>query len=334
MRLLSDLPATGGRIKTEPMDFLVEEIPAYEPSGRGEHLYLWIEKTDLTSEQAVSRIARAFEVSTREVGTAGMKDRLAVTRQHVSVPTTRDDLPDLGDDLRILRACRHTNRLRTGHLHGNRFRIRVRDTTLPPPEAAQAASLILERLCSLGMPNLFGPQRFGLGSETSTLGMALLKGERTTRKRTLRKLALSAAQALLYNEYLEARIADGLYRKVIPGDVLKKRETGGLFCTQDPSTDQLRLDSRELVHAGPIFGRKTFPAHDTAASREQKILESHDVTQDDFKRHGKLLPGTRRPDIVYPRETSIEETTSGITLAFTLPPGSYATVLLTEVTGG
>jgi tRNA pseudouridine13 synthase len=333
MRLLSDLPHTGGRIKAEPTDFIVEEIPAYEPSGRGDHLYLWIEKTNLTSEQAISRIARAFDVPAPQIGTAGMKDRRAVTRQHVSVPTTRDDLPELGDDLRILGARRHTNRLRTGHLHGNRFRIRVRDTALPPHEAAQAASRVLERLSTLGMPNLFGPQRFGLGSETSTLGMALLKGEKTTRKKSLRKLALSAAQALLYNEYLETRIADGLYRKVIPGDVLKKLATGGLFSTQDPSTDQLRLDSRELVHAGPIFGRKTFPAHDEASLREQKILESHELTLDDFKRHGKLLAGTRRPDIVYPEETSIEEATDGIVLAFTLPAGSYATVLLTKVTG-
>lgn len=338
-RFCKDLDPTGGMIKQSPEDFLVEEIPAYEPSGSGSHLFLWIEKKDLTGDEAIRRIARAFGVKPSEVGTAGTKDRRAITKQYVSVPTTPATLPDPGDNLRILSSTPHTNRLRTGHLRGNRFCIRIRATDPRPPEAASRAAAILDRLAALGLPNFFGPQRFGRNSETSTWGIALLKQEKVpshvTRKKSLKRLALSAAQSLLYNDYLFQRISSNLYRKVIPGDVLKKTDTGGLFNAEPDrlSTEQDRLDSGAIVHAGPIFGRKTFPSHLDAHVFEQSILEKHALTPDHFKKHGKLLQGTRRPDIVYPQETSVEESEDGITLTFTLPSGSYATILLAEVTG-
>src|SRR6516162_8479537 len=82
----ADLPGIGGRIKTEPEDFEVEEIPAYEPSSSGDFLYLWLEKRDLGAEYFVRQVARRLGIPADEVGTAGLKDRRAVTRQMVSVP--------------------------------------------------------------------------------------------------------------------------------------------------------------------------------------------------------------------------------------------------------
>jgi tRNA pseudouridine13 synthase len=332
---LSPSPPTGGTIRTTPEDFVVEEIPAYEPSGRGGHLLVWIEKRLLTTDQAKRRIASALSIDPSEVGSAGMKDRVAVTRQQISVPGT-PSIPPLGEDLRILSATPHDAKLRTGHLRGNRFTIAVRATSLPPQEALESARRTLEHLASCGLANLFGPQRFGRDGETARLGMGMLaRGQPPPRSRSLRRLALSAAQSLLYNEYLESRIADGLFRRVLPGDVLKKTGTGGLF-NADPATlelDQGRLDSGEIVHAGPIFGRKTFRALDEAAAREQAVLDAHGLTPEHLSRHGKLLQGTRRPDIVYPRDATAAPLEDGFVLAFTLPPGSYATVLLNEITG-
>jgi tRNA pseudouridine13 synthase len=335
-RLCQDLPATGGRIKVEPEDFLVEEIPSYEPSGTGEHLYLWVEKRDLTGDEAIRRLSLAFDVPRGRIGAAGTKDRRAVTRQWLSVetPISPAALPDPGEGLSILEASRHTNRLRTGHLRGNRFRVRIREASDPA-----AARPVVDRIAALGLPNFFGPQRFGREGETARWGLSLLTAGkvpgRVFRNRSLRRLALSAGQAVLYNDYLSRRIADGLYRKVLPGDVLKKTQTGGLFSAEPDSvaTEQSRLDAGEVVHAGPIFGRKTFPAHHEAEKREREVLESHGVGQDVFKKHGKLLQGTRRPDIVYP--DGLELTTDGddLVLSFTLPSGSYATVLLAEVMG-
>src|SRR2546425_1788149 len=87
----ADLSGIGGRIKQVPEDFEVEEIPAYEPSGQGDYLYLWIEKRALGAEYFVRQLARRLNLATAEIGTAGMKDRHAVTRQMVSVPATAAD---------------------------------------------------------------------------------------------------------------------------------------------------------------------------------------------------------------------------------------------------
>src|SRR5437870_5416278 len=127
--LTADLSGVGGRIRAQPEDFEVEEIPAYEPCGEGEHLFLWIEKRSMGAEFFTRQIAQRLGIAPGEVGTAGLKDRHAVTRQYVSVPAAAEErLGQLdGEGLRVLRVSRHTNKLRPGHLRGNRFRILVRD---------------------------------------------------------------------------------------------------------------------------------------------------------------------------------------------------------------
>src|SRR5712692_10073042 len=127
--LTADLGGIGGRIKAQPEDFVVEEVPAYEPSGSGDFLYLWVEKRGMGAEYFTRQIAKRLDIPPGEVGTAGLKDRHAVTRQMVSVPVAVEPrLPQLeGDGIRLLRVGRHTNKLRPGHLRGNRFRILIRD---------------------------------------------------------------------------------------------------------------------------------------------------------------------------------------------------------------
>src|SRR5262249_26249933 len=154
-----------------------------------------------------------------------------------------------------------------GHLHGNRFRILVRDVA---PEAAERLPPLLDRLRLLGLPNFYGPQRFGHDGETAHLGLALLRNEPppvpssgrrpNLRSPFMRKLALSAAQSALFNHYLASRLRDGLLRTVVAGDVMGKWPFGGLFVAEDLPREQARFDARETVHTGPIFGRKTFAA--------------------------------------------------------------------------
>src|SRR6202521_2517504 len=149
--LTADLPGVGGRTKVFPEDFEVEEIPAYQPSGSGDFLYLWIEKRDMGAEYFVRQIARRLDISTGEVGTAGLKDRRAVTRQMVSVPGHLEErLPQLeGDGIRLLKVSRHGNKLRPGHLHGNRFRILVRELD-PTVAADDVLARLIARLTSHG----------------------------------------------------------------------------------------------------------------------------------------------------------------------------------------
>ena len=323
------LPGVGGRIKAEPADFEVEEIPAYEPSGTGDHLFLWIEKTDLGADYFMRQVARRLGIPNGEVGTAGLKDRRAITRQWVSVPAACEPaLPNLeGKGIRVLRVSRHANKLRPGHLRGNRFRILIRDA-----DGSVDPQPIFDRIATDGLPNFYGPQRFGRDGETAVLGMSLLKGESAKiRNPFLRKLALSAAQSLLFNQNLAARLTDGLLRTVLAGDVMAKWPAGGMFTAEDVPAEQARFDRREIVTAGPMFGRKTFPAKAAAAEREEAILTAAGLSRDSFAGFGKLVQGTRRHNLVYVDDLSASWETDGLRLSFTLPAGTYATVLLREV---
>jgi tRNA pseudouridine13 synthase len=259
----------------------------------------------------------------------------------VSVPERAEArLADLdGDGIRLLRVSRHANKLKPGHLHGNRFRILLRDAA-----SDDKLEPILNRIRQEGLPNFYGPQRFGKDGETVLLGLALLRhepppvsaaGRKPNFKNPfLRKLALSAAQAALFNHYLARRLSDGLMRTVLPGDVMAKWPFGGMFVAQDVAREQARFDARETVPAGPIFGRKTFAARAAAAEREAAVLSDAGLSPTAFAGFGKLVQGTRRHNLVYIDDLTAAAEPDGVRLAFTLPAGSYATVLVREITKG
>ena len=172
--LTSVIPGCGGAIKDTPDDFLVEEIPAYLPCGSGEHCYLTIEKRGITTLEAVKRIAQKLNLPERDMGYAGMKDAVGVTRQTISVqrvsPEKACDL-DL-DGVRVLSAGLHTNKLKLGHLKGNRFRIAVRGVSA---DATQSVPDILAQLVKRGVPNYFGFQRYGAQGNSHLIGAAMLR---------------------------------------------------------------------------------------------------------------------------------------------------------------
>lgn len=176
---LTDAPGVGGELKQRPEDFLVEEIPLYEPCGEGEHLYLFIEKRGVSHTEMLSCIRRHFRVHERAIGYAGMKDKVGITRQMVSVhlPGERDaDIdPTLRHDgLSVLWADRHQNKLRRGHLKGNRFSIRIRRVD---PLKAPSVLSTLRTLERRGVPNYFGEQRFGYRVNNHIVGMHMLRGD-------------------------------------------------------------------------------------------------------------------------------------------------------------
>ena len=172
--LTEKLPGTGGRYKVTPEDFQVEEIPLYDCAGSGEHLYLWIEKAGLSTRGLLQQLQRALHVSEREIGYAGLKDANALTRQMISIPVAKSaGLDNLAlHKAKILKTRQHTNKLRLGHLAGNRFTITLRETV---PNAVQRAKPILEQLRHQGVPNFFGEQRYGILGNSARLGQLLLQ---------------------------------------------------------------------------------------------------------------------------------------------------------------
>lgn len=339
--LTAELPGTGGLLRQQPSDFRVTEVPAYEPVGEGDHVYVRIRKRGLTTTDAVRRLAERTGVNPRDVGYAGLKDRHAITEQWISLPPpcSTDAAEGAGDDeLEILEVSRHRNKLKTGHLHGNRFVLTIRELACEVDEAVSRARAILEALARPpGSPNWFGEQRFGARGDNAARGKALILGERLEGrppKGRQKRLLISAYQSELFNRVMAARIEDGLYRSVLAGDLLKKRPTGGMFECHDPATDQARLDAGELAITGPMFGHKMRgPTKGSEPeSRELEVLEAEGLQLSSFARMGKLAMGTRRPFSVDLGEIGAEPAgPDAIAISFRLPAGSYATVVAAEV---
>jgi tRNA pseudouridine13 synthase len=182
------------------------------------------------------------------------------------------------------------------------------------------------------LPNFYGPQRFGRDGSTVDLGLQCLAGRAPRRIRPfLFRFALSAVQSLLFNDYLARRLTDGLFRTVLDGEVMAKWPLGALFVAKDVPAEQARFDARETVTAGPMFGKKTFPGEGIAAEREAAVLRDHGMSPATFGGFGKLVLGTRRHNLIYLDDLTATWEPEGLHLAFTLPAGSYATVLLAEV---
>jgi tRNA pseudouridine13 synthase len=327
-----DLPGIGGVTRTRPEDFVVEEIPSYPADGGAGHLLVWLRKRSLTTEEAVREVARQLRISQGEIGVAGLKDRDAVTLQQISVPERsapalehfRHSTIELSD------ARAHSHKLRRGHLRGNRFVIVVRELTLEIEEAQRRVQAKLARLAEVGLRNYYGVQRFGEGARNLEPGLAALAGRRHRHKGDI---IVSAGQSALFNFYLATRAERGLLATVLAGDILQKRDSGGMFECEDPQVDQARLDAGELVVTGPMYGSKMrAPKAGTAADAlEYEVLAAVGLDRARLAKLGRSVPGTRRQLTIWPADPSATALDGALQLQFCLPAGGYATVLLREL---
>jgi tRNA pseudouridine13 synthase len=333
--LTADVPGIPGRLRVALDDFLVDEEPAYELSGAGEHLYVHFEKRDLTTPEAMRRLIRALGADPRSAGYAGLKDRRAVTRQWASFALKDDTaaraLGDTIEGLRVLEVTRHANKLRTGHLRGNRFELRLREVPLGRENEVAA---VLERLSKEGIPNFYGEQRFGREAQNVAEARRwIVGGERAPRDAFRRKLLVSSLQSELFNEVLAARLGDGLFARAVDGDLLRKEDSGGLFTTEDLADASARVASFEVSPTGPMFGAKMRWPERAARAREERALAAAGLDESHLAGFVRDGEGTRRPLRVRPLEVSVETEAPGVVrLRFTLPKGAYATVVLREVT--
>ncbi len=172
--LTAEIPGIGGTIKESPEDFHVEEIPSYLPCGSGEHCYLTIEKSGITTLEAIRRIAATLKIQERDIGYAGMKDAVGITRQTISVQriTPSRALALELDGVKVVSAALHSNKLKLGHLRGNRFRVVIRGVS---GAAAQLVPAIIDILGKRGVPNYFGHQRYGAQGNSHLIGAAMLR---------------------------------------------------------------------------------------------------------------------------------------------------------------
>jgi tRNA pseudouridine13 synthase len=336
-RACPDAPRARARLKAIPEDFLVDEVPLYPPDGAGQHRMLRVRKRDVAAGEMLNRLSRALGVPREAIGIAGAKDRRAVTTQWVTVPAECEPGLTEGvviEGIEILERAVHGRKLRPGHLLGNRFTILLRGAD---PVAIPALEATTHAIASSGFPNLFGDQRFGREGRNVATGLAALGldpgGWRPRLGGFERRMVVSAVQSALFNAWVAERLARGLGTSVLAGDVMSK-VTGGMFRAVDATAEQARLDAGEIRITGPMFGTKMMEATGEAGELERVILGRAGLTTESFRALSKLAQGTRRPLWARPEDLSVEPHADGIRLAFFLPKGSYATVLLREFVEG
>lgn len=329
----ADLPKVGGSLGPNPEDFVVDEIPAYSPSGQGEHVYLRVRKRLMTTRDAALALSRSARVSERDIGYAGMKDKHGVTTQWFSLPRTASapESLTLPPELEVLEISRHANKLRTGHLRGNRFVLGIVDV---PPGGLERARVLFAYLSEHGLFNTFGAQRFGRDGQNLATALAWLRGETRlprARERFLSKLYSSAIQAEAFNRYAIARAELGLSR-LVPGEVVRLGGSGSFFVVEDPERETHRLVAGDIALTGPLPGPKLRPvATGEGLALETKVLEQLGLGADELRTLSAHAPGTRRDLVVRPERTDVRNEGDRLVIGFELPSGSYATEVLREL---
>ena len=332
-------------------DFRVTEIPSYLPTGQGEHLYVKVTKSGRNTHDVVRALTRALACKEMDIGVAGQKDKWAITEQLMSLPAKfeaqlrtilekrEEHDPFEGVTFEIL--GRHGNKLRMGHLVGNRFLIVLRDLRsahtgekLTEAEAEEITKAV-ERTRTEGFPNFYGEQRFGNNGGNTERAIAFLSGNVRERLPVQKiKFLVSSLQSHVFNRILERRIHDGTWISALDGDVLQKADSGGLFVSTDAVADQERCLRGELSPTAPMFGPEAKESTGEAKALEDAVLREVLGDPFPFAEAAKWASGTRRALRIFATELQfrwISENSNhfdGISFDFVLPKGAYATTFL------
>ncbi|KAB7884164.1 tRNA pseudouridine(13) synthase TruD [Poseidonibacter ostreae] len=330
-------------------DFVVTEIPLYEFSGEGEHLILKIRKKDLATWDALEIIAKFVGCKSRDIGYAGLKDKNAMTVQTISIHKQYEEKLKTFNhpNIKILETTYHNNKIKVGHLKGNKFFIRLKRVNVLDSRKIEAA---LGSIVSLGMPNYFGFQRFGIEGDNYKKGKAIIEGTLKEKRRNLKQMYINAYQSYLFNSWLSKRIEisklvdafepkeiceklnlplDVVKRmkkqkhplKLITGDLLSHYPFGKIFTIEDLETESDKFYDRDRVPTGLLSGKRVKTSVDLAYEIEK---EYEAPTGED---------GARRFAWIFPDEveSNYKEDKNWMELKFTLPKGCYATELIAEI---
>lgn len=321
-------PLFAARIRETPSQFVVEERLDIRLSGDGEHDYLKIRKTSANTGWVAGRLARHAGVRDADVGYAGRKDRHAVTTQWFSVPARGN--VDWGSftesGVEILERRRHVRKLRRGAHRANRFRIALRADQVSASRTRVDERL--QRITDHGVPNYFGPQRFGHDGSNLELARRVFGGERL--RRNERNIAISAARALLFNNILSARVSDGTWNRILPGELANLDGSGSVFSVDEvDATLERRCAEMDIHPTGALFGSGNVIAGGSVAAIEHDVLAPHE----DFTAGlGRLhLEASRRPLRLRVGDLEREFQGDMLWLDFVLPKGAFATSVLREI---
>ena len=327
-------PPVRGRLRGAPEDFVVEELLGFEPDGAGTHALLVVEKRGANTAWVGSQLARAARVAVRDVGWSGQKDRNAVTRQAYTLPwpvqaPVEACLEFAGEGFRVLSAARHGRKLRTGSHRANRFELRVRDVAGDP--AALAARL--EVIAGQGVPDYFGPQRFGRDGGNLARARAWADTGLAPRDRGDRSFALSAARSAIFNAVLAERVRRGDWNRLLPGEAVMLDGRRSFFRADDiDATLVSRCEAMDVHPSGPLWGRGDSPAQRDALALEATVTAAEPALCALLEAEG--LEHERRALRLPVRGLDWSLDGDLLTIGFELPRGAFATAVLHEIVLG
>lgn len=325
------LPPVRGHLRTIPEDFYVREELDFSLDGTGEHIWLWVRKRGANTEWVAKRLAERAGVAPGAVSYAGLKDRRAVAEQWFSVHWPHRTEPDwaAGDesDFTVLKAVRHSRKLRRGALSGNAFRIVIRELDGNLNELTTR----LNQIVAHGVPHYFGEQRFGHEGSNLERAKAVLSGREKVRDRYRRGLYLSAARAELFNRVLAQRVWDQTWNQALPGEVFMLAGSHSIFAA--PEIDDAlcqRVTALDIHPTGPLWGAGELRSGGVVRALEEAIAAIVPVFRDGLAAVG--LSQERRALRLVTQDAALQFLTSdAVEVSFRLPAGGYATTVLREL---
>lgn len=329
MAYVGEHPLVTGVIRSTADDFQVDENLGFEPAGKGEHILLQIRKRHLNTEAVARQLAKLAGVKLMDVGYAGLKDRMASTSQWFSVNLAGKPEPDWAvlacDDLQFITIARHDRKLRRGALQSNRFTLIVRDLQGDVSDVEQR----LTRIAQQGVPNYFGEQRFGHANLDRAT--AMFEGQIRVKDRHQRGLYLSSVRSELFNCVLSHRVAAGNWNRVMDGDVMMLNGTHSIFSiTRIDAEIEQRVMQHDIHPTGPLWGRGELRTSLSARQSEECVLQDYilwkngleEAALDQQRRALRLKVHDLQWNFISQNELCMQ---------FSLPSGSYATMVLREV---
>ena len=330
-------------------DFVVTEIPLYEFTGEGEHIIVKLRKKDLSTWDALQILADSVGCKIRDIGYAGLKDKNAMTIQYISIPKQFEEKLNSfkHENIKILETTYHNNKLRIGHLKGNKFFIRLKRVSIMDSRKIEQ---VVSSIANYGIPNYFGFQRFGSYGDNHIKGQQIVEGKLKERKRNLKQMFLNAYQSSLFNSWLSKRIemsklidsfeANEIYNKLnlpldvvkemkkqshpfkmLPGELMSHYPFGKIFIAEELKEEADKFYNRDRVPTGLLPGKRVKQSDGLAFEVEKEFDKK--TLEDGSRRFAWIFPG----DI----ETNYKEDKNWFEISFSLPKGSYATQVISEI---
>ena len=330
-------------------DFIVTEIPLYDFTGSGEHLILKVRKKDLTTWDMLNDIASFVGCRSRDIGYAGLKDKNAMTIQYISIHRKFEEKLNSfsHDKIKILETTYHNNKIKIGHLKGNKFFIRLKRVQNIDKIKLESA---LAKIATYGMANYFGFQRFGIDGDNYLKGKQIVEGSLKEKNRKLKQMFINAYQSYLFNNWLSNRIElskliDGFEPKelvnklgllesiiktlkaqkhpfkILNGDIMHHYPYGKIFYVENLASEVEKFIAKDRVPTGLLCGKKVKLSLVDAFIFEKNYNIS--MQEQGARRFAWIFPSNIRSE--YKEEKNWFE------LSFELPKGSYATEFIAEL---